>query len=271
MSGSWGIEIIVMRPNRPLQQTKPRSILSALNHHACGFAAERQVVSQPHVLRVQSPRGDRILSHRAPASWMQKAFVRTGGWREHVGVRVSATSSNESIEDRAIERVFAALDVLRDTAPRQLERIPIFTLGLTITPLDGALGQWRSDLGVCLLSERFVIAQETTPSELASTIVHEVTHARLEHAGFRSANATRARIERICFLAQRNFVLSLPPSDERSRLEEIVAEYLAMDPEFWSDEQLAVRLRDRVALWPFWHRALWNIGWIARVIRRRAG
>jgi hypothetical protein len=28
--------------NTPLQQTKPRRILSALNDHACGFAAERQ-------------------------------------------------------------------------------------------------------------------------------------------------------------------------------------------------------------------------------------
>jgi hypothetical protein len=212
------------------------------------------------------------LSHRAPASWIQKIFVRTGGWREHAGVRVSATSSNESIEEKAIERVFAALDVLRDTAPPQLERIPILTLGLTIAPLDDALGQWRSDLGVCLLDEKFVIAPETTPSELASTIVHELTHARLERAGFRSVNATRARVERICFLAQRNFVLSLPPSDERSRLEGIMAEYLAMDPEFWSDGQLAVRLRNRVASWPLWHRALWNVGWIARAItRRRAG
>jgi hypothetical protein len=42
MSGSWGIEIIVMRPNRPLQQTKPRRILSAFNHRVRGFAAERQ-------------------------------------------------------------------------------------------------------------------------------------------------------------------------------------------------------------------------------------
>ena len=30
--------------NTPLQQTKPRSILSALRYLACGFAAERQVV-----------------------------------------------------------------------------------------------------------------------------------------------------------------------------------------------------------------------------------
>jgi hypothetical protein len=30
------------RPNRPLQQTKPRYILSALKYPACGFAAERQ-------------------------------------------------------------------------------------------------------------------------------------------------------------------------------------------------------------------------------------
>jgi hypothetical protein len=34
------------RSNTPLQQTKPPSILSALRYLACGFAAERQVVSQ---------------------------------------------------------------------------------------------------------------------------------------------------------------------------------------------------------------------------------
>jgi hypothetical protein len=33
-------------PNKPLQQTKPRYIPSALRYHACGFAAERQVVSR---------------------------------------------------------------------------------------------------------------------------------------------------------------------------------------------------------------------------------
>jgi hypothetical protein len=29
-------------PNRPLQQTKPHTILKAIVDHACGFAAERQ-------------------------------------------------------------------------------------------------------------------------------------------------------------------------------------------------------------------------------------
>jgi hypothetical protein len=38
--------------NTPLQQTKPRTILCALRYHACGFAAERQVVSQQPSLLV---------------------------------------------------------------------------------------------------------------------------------------------------------------------------------------------------------------------------
>jgi hypothetical protein len=33
--------------NRPLQQTKPRTILCAFTHRVRGFAAQRQVVSQP--------------------------------------------------------------------------------------------------------------------------------------------------------------------------------------------------------------------------------
>jgi hypothetical protein len=32
--------------NKPLQQTKPRSILSAFKYRVRGFAAERQVVSR---------------------------------------------------------------------------------------------------------------------------------------------------------------------------------------------------------------------------------
>ena len=36
-----------LRPNTPLQQTKPRYILSAFNYRVRGFAAERQVVSWP--------------------------------------------------------------------------------------------------------------------------------------------------------------------------------------------------------------------------------
>ena len=33
-----------MRPNTPLQQTKPRDIMWAFNHRVRGFAAERQDV-----------------------------------------------------------------------------------------------------------------------------------------------------------------------------------------------------------------------------------
>jgi hypothetical protein len=40
--------------NTPLQQTKPRCILSALKYRVCGFAAERQAVMPRHQHRKPS-------------------------------------------------------------------------------------------------------------------------------------------------------------------------------------------------------------------------
>src|SRR2546427_9194317 len=40
---------------------------------------------------------------------------------------------------------------------------------------------------------------QTSAARLASTLVHEATHARLDRLGFRYAAERRARIEGICF------------------------------------------------------------------------
>jgi hypothetical protein len=206
---------------------------------------------------------------RAPASLKQQIFVGSGGWHEHLGVRVSTTTFSESIEQNALVRVFAALDLLRDVAPMQLERIPILMLGLCVSPPGHIAAEWNTELGICMLDQAFVVAPDTSVEWLAAVLVHELTHARLEHAGFHCDGRNRARIERICYLAQRNFLLRLAPSDERTRIDGITADWLAMDPAFWSDEQVEERLRQMVASWPFWRRAVRTIGRLASAMQHR--
>jgi hypothetical protein len=62
---------------------------------------------------------------------------------------------------------------------------------IAITRLAAALGRWQHNLRAALLDRDFVLASETTPQRIASVIVHELTHARLERAGFRITEATK--------------------------------------------------------------------------------
>ena len=62
------------RSNTPLQQPKPRCIMSAFSHRVRGFAAERQVVSQHHAGSLRS--GDAfILDQRSMATFSARAVV----------------------------------------------------------------------------------------------------------------------------------------------------------------------------------------------------
>jgi hypothetical protein len=203
---------------------------------------------------------------RQPIDWIQRFYVGVAPWREHRDVRVSVTTTQDAVEEIVLAKVFAALDILYDTIPAQLERIPRMMHGLTIAKLRDAIGVWRSDLGVCLLDETYVVNVDTTPQDVASTIVHELTHARLERAGFRYNVMARARCERVCFLAERNFVLLLPPSEERERLAMRNAGYLAMSPDYWSAEQVEARRAAR----PLWERAAYRIMQIIIRLHRRA-
>jgi hypothetical protein len=119
---------------------------------------------------------------------------------------------------------------------------------------------------VALLDRDFVLAGDTTPERLASVIIHEMTHARLERAGVQYVGTNRARSERVCALAERNFIARLPPSAERGRLEKLNAQYLAIRPDFWTDASFAERLATWRKRQPIWRRTvhdLLNLFWRA--------
>lgn len=92
-----------------------------------------------------------------------------------------------------LRRVEEALQLIRDRDPlhysrviRQLERI-------WVRLLNGDLAHYEVSLGACVLDKRYVLLETTTPERLASTIIHEATHARLEHWGISYDENKRAR------------------------------------------------------------------------------
>ena len=81
----------------------------------------------------------------------------------------------------------------------------------------------------CMLRAAYV--EEASPEQVAMTVVHEGTHARLWSAGFDYAPTRRQRIESICVRAETAFAMKLPVGEQlaeqaRGKLRE----------DWWSEE-----------------------------------
>jgi hypothetical protein len=62
----------------------------------------------------------------------------------------------------------------------------------------------------CVLDERYVLSETTTLEQIALTIIHEATHARLERCGIDYDEKLRQRIEAVCLRREFAFVAKLP-------------------------------------------------------------
>lgn len=113
-----------------------------------------------------------------------------------------------------LSRVERALLLVKQHSPlhysriiRDLERIWIFLL-------PGGLAEYKHSLNACVLDKRFVADSATSIEQIASAIVHEATHARLERFGIEYDEDQRARIEATCLRRELAFAVRLPGGAE---------------------------------------------------------
>ncbi len=110
---------------------------------------------------------------------------------------------------------------------------------------------------------RGYIESDAQPEELATALVHEATHARLWHMGFRYETASRVREEAICMRQEIAFARRLP--NGAAIAEAVQLQLASLDPSDYEDAAferrfLAQRLRQvRKA------RKLGLPGWFIRV------
>ena len=134
-----------------------------------------------------------------------------------------------------LTRVEGALLLIKQHSPLDYARIARELERIWVDLVLNGLGEYRHSLRACILDERYVADPATTVGHIASTIVHEATHARLERYGIGYEEQRRARIETICFRRERAFAARLPDSAE---LQEGIARYLEWyqaNPEQFSD------------------------------------
>jgi hypothetical protein len=194
------------------------------------------VVEEPGVRGIRKPSQNSVQSRPRILDKMQLA-LSTG---HHVdGIWVGSWRTPKDL--RRVER---ALLLVKQHSPlhysrviRGLERIWIFLL-------PQGLGQYSHSLKACVLDERFIADSATSVERIASVIVHESTHARLEQCGIAYDEALRGRIEAICFRRELAFAVRL--SDNAELVEEI-AKYLKWyggNPDYFRDAYVLERERE---------------------------
>ncbi len=72
-------------------------------------------------------------------------------------------------------------------------------------------GAWIPDHGACVTELTFLARRDITAAPVASSIIHEGMHARVDRMGVHPQSRDRAREERLCRRAELEFGLSLPP------------------------------------------------------------
>jgi hypothetical protein len=144
-------------------------------------------------------------------SLLEKIELRLSKSRVVDGLWIGSYQSDDP--ERALQRVEAALRLIERFAPLHYRRIKRSLSRIWVQLVPHGAGCYQHSLNACLLDTRVVDSETTTVEWIASAIVHEATHARLENWGIRYHEAVRLRIERICAGRELDFVRHLSGVD----------------------------------------------------------
>jgi hypothetical protein len=105
--------------------------------------------------------------------WLSKGRNIDGRW----------VGTMESKPQPGLRRIEDALDLIKRHDPLHYSRVVHNLERVWMHVLANALACYDPSLKACVLDKRFVLLETTTLQRIASTIVHEATHAKLERSG----------------------------------------------------------------------------------------
>jgi hypothetical protein len=168
------------------------------------------------------------------ARFADKLALYSSKARSIDGLWVGAMTKSES--DPSLRRVEEALNVIKRYDPLQYMRVirNLDRVWVSLEPNSRAC--FRRSLNACVLDERYVLAETTTPEMLAKTIIHEATHARLDHWGINyDDEKERVQIEAICMRRELAFAAKLPQGRLLQEEVEHTMEWCTANPEYFSN------------------------------------
>jgi hypothetical protein len=149
----------------------------------------------------------------------------------------------ESEPEPGLRRVEDALRLIKRHDSLHYSRILHNLERVWVHLRPNALASYDVSVGACVLDERFVLLETTTLERIASTIVHEATHARLDRWGTSyNDEKERSRVEAICLRRELNFVTKLPHSEQLQDELARTLEWVVGQHDYFSD--LSFQQRD---------------------------
>ena len=154
----------------------------------------------------------------------------------------------------AKDRLTDAIALLTTTWPRWLHRTRPYAVRIQVRRIIASNGAWHRESRQVDLDHDYLCARDREAADIASTLVHEFTHARIDAAGIRYGLATRIRIERVCISQEIAFATRLPPSEATDQLAARLRRKWELAPETYStaaaEERFARAGRDlRMPAW----------------------
>ncbi len=110
-----------------------------------------------------------------------------------------------------VTRLDESLALIERTQPWRVKHLGRDLRGFLVTRY-ACRGAFFPDERVCMTELTFLNRRDITAATVASSIVHEGIHARVECMGVRRDGRDRAREERLCRKAELDFGLALDPA-----------------------------------------------------------
>jgi hypothetical protein len=139
------------------------------------------------------------------------------------------------------QRIKDALDVIRTSDAHRYDRLLRDLRRIWVkVQTGGNTGCYNANLDACELDPRYLRREDLSPSDIASVIVHEGTHARLQRRGIEFSESLRNRVEAICRGQEWAFSERLP-LQQGEKIREKLTRMEQVRDDFWSDAQEAER------------------------------
>ena len=173
-------------------------------------------------------------------------------------------------EPQLSSRIEEALRLIKQRDSLHYSRVVNNLDRIWVHLLTNAAAHYDRSLNACVFDERFVLLESTSPERIASTIVHEATHARLERWGVVYDENKRPRIEAICLRRELNFVTGLPDSEALQDEIKSTLEWCAGDHDFFSNENFQQREEQgQFETLRYLGAPNWLIDFLMRLVQRR--
>lgn len=145
------------------------------------------------------------------------------------GIPVVVENTRPDIATAAVlDRLDEALELIERYQPWRLRHLrrDLREIRVVRFPCRGA---WIPDAGACVTELTFLARRDITAAPVASSIIHEGMHARVDRMGVNRARRDRAREERLCRRAELEFGQSLPADLRAPVIERAIASLALAD------------------------------------------